>query len=148
MFFNCTILHKISDGDSKKKKFHYLVDAMTFTEAEANCYKIAKDQNVSDDFSIDNIAKTNISIVRKDEDSDDIYDKWIHVQYGIIGLDEESGDEVIASKEEAIILCKSIDRAVEILRKENGNETFVPIASKRTNIVDVYDNEKLEDIVS
>lgn len=146
MYFNCTILHKINDSDSKKKKFHYLVDAMTFTEAEANCYKIAKDQNVSDDFSIDNIAKTNISIVRKPANYDEITDKWVQVQYGIIGLDEESGEEVIAKKEEAIIFCGSIDKAVSILRDEMGNETFVPITSKRTNIVEVYDKDKLDEI--
>lgn len=146
MYFNCTILHKINDSDSKKKKFHYLVDAMTFTEAEANCYKIAKDQNVRDDFSIDNIAKTNISIVRKPANHDEITDKWVQVQYGIIGLDEESGEEVIAKKEEAIIFCGSIDKAVSILRDEMGNETFVPITSRRTNIVEVYDKDKLEGI--
>lgn len=146
MYFNCTILHKINDSDSKKKKFHYLVDAMTFTEAEANCYKIAKDQDVSDDFSIDNIAKTNISIVRNPANNDEITDKWVQVQYGIIGLDEESGEEVIAKKEEAIIFCGSIDKAVGILRDEMGNETFVPITSKRTNIVEVYDKDKLDEI--
>lgn len=146
MYFNCTILHKINDSDSKKKKFHYLVDAMTFTEAEANCYKVAKDQNVSDDFSIDNIAKTNISMVKKADNSDELTDKWVHVQYGIIGLDEESGEEIIAKKEEAIILCSSIDKAVNILRSDIGDATFVAITSKRTNIVEVYQKDKLDEI--
>ena len=72
----------------KKVSEPYLVDAWSFTEAEA---RIIKEMTpfISGDFSVANIKRANISELFMDETGD----KWYKCKVNFITLDEKSGAE-------------------------------------------------------
>ena len=72
----------------KKVNEPYLVDALSFTEAESRIIEEMK-PFISGDFSISAVKKTKISEIFFDETGD----KYYMVKYNIITLDEKSGVE-------------------------------------------------------
>lgn len=90
MWFECKIrFDKIQENGSVKRVTEsYLVDALSFTEAEA---RIIEEQTpfVSGDMTIPAIKKTNIVEIFPD----DTADKWWLVKYNIITIDERSAKE-------------------------------------------------------
>ena len=90
LWFECRLRYdKIQEnGSIKKVTESFLVDAMSFTEAEA---RIIEEQTpfISGEFSIPAIKKTNIAEIFYDESAD----KWWSVKYNLITLDEKSGRE-------------------------------------------------------
>lgn len=90
LWFECKIRYDkmMENGAVKKVTEPYLVDALTFTEAEA---RIIEEQTpfISGEFSIPAIKKTNIAEVFYNEGCD----KWWSVKYNLIALDERSGKE-------------------------------------------------------
>ena len=82
-------LDKIQEnGTVKKVTESYLVDAISFTEAEA---RIIEEQTpfISGDYTIPAIKKTNIAEVFYKSGCE----KWWSVKYSIITSDEKSGKE-------------------------------------------------------
>ena len=90
LWFECRIRYdKMQEnGTVKKVNEPYLVDALTFTDAEA---RIIENQTpfISGEFSVAAIKKTNIAEVFYNDGCD----KWWSVKYNIITLDEKSGKE-------------------------------------------------------
>lgn len=90
LWFECKIRYDktMENGAIKKVTEPYLVDALTFTEAEA---RITREITpfVSGDLTIPAIKKTNIAEIFFNEGCD----KWWSVKYNIITLDERSGAE-------------------------------------------------------
>lgn len=90
LWFECRIRYdKMQEnGTVKKVTESYLVDAMSFTEAEA---RIIEEQKpfISGDFSIPAIKKTLIAEVFYDEGRD----KWWSVKYNLLAIEEKSGKE-------------------------------------------------------
>ena len=76
------------NGAVKKVNEPYLVDALSFTEAESRMIEEMK-PFISGDFSISAVKKTKISEIFFDESGD----KYYMVKYNIITLDEKSGVE-------------------------------------------------------
>ena len=90
LWFECKVRYdKMQEnGTVKKVNEPYLVDALTFTEAEARIMEEMK-PFISGDFSISAVKKTKISEIFFDETGD----KYYMVKYNIITLDEKSGVE-------------------------------------------------------
>lgn len=90
LWFECRIRYdKMQEnGTVKKVNEPYLVDAITFTDAEA---RIIEEQTpfISGEFSVAAIKKTNIAEVFYKSGCD----KWWSVKYNIITPDEKSGKE-------------------------------------------------------
>ncbi len=90
LWFECRIRYDkmMENGSVKRVTEPYLVDALSFTEAEA---RIIEEQKpfISGDFSIPAIKKTNIAEIF----FDDCCDKWWSVKYNLITLDEKSDKE-------------------------------------------------------
>lgn len=90
LWFECRIRYdKMRENGSVRKVTEpYLVDAVTFTDAEA---RIIEEQTpfISGEFSVAAIKKTNISEVFYKAGCD----KWWSVKYNIIAIDEKSGRE-------------------------------------------------------
>ena len=90
LWFECRIRYdKIQEnGTVKKVTESYLVDAISFTEAEA---RIIEEQTpfISGDYTIPAIKKTNIAEVFYKSGCE----KWWSVKYNIITSDEKSGKE-------------------------------------------------------
>lgn len=90
LWFECKIrFDKIMENGSVKRVTEsYLVNALSFTEAEA---RIIQEQTpfISGDFTIPAIKKTNIAEIFRD----DRCDKWWLVKYNLITIDEKSAKE-------------------------------------------------------
>ncbi|MDE5663475.1 MAG: DUF4494 domain-containing protein [Muribaculaceae bacterium] len=90
LWFECKIRYDRmqENGAVKKVNEPYLVDALSFTEAESRMIEEMK-PFISGDFSISAVKKTKISEIFFDESGD----KYYMVKYNIITLDEKSGVE-------------------------------------------------------
>lgn len=88
-WFNCTVkVRKHSDEGSSNTSEQHLIQAYTYSEAEAGMHEIMQ-QMGGGTFEISNITKTNISEVHPDEASE----KWFKVKVSLVAYDEESGRE-------------------------------------------------------
>ena len=90
LWFECKVQYdKLQEsGAVKKVNEPYLVDALTFTEAESRITEeLAK--NISGDFTISAVKKTRISEIYFDETGD----RYYQVKVNFISFDEKSGKE-------------------------------------------------------
>lgn len=90
LWFECRIRYDRmqENGTIKKVTEPYLVDALTFTDAEARIIEKITPY-ISGEFSVAAIKKTNTAEVFYKEGCD----KWWSVKYNIITLDERTGRE-------------------------------------------------------
>lgn len=89
-WFECTAKYIKMDenGHEKKASETYLLDAISFTEAESRIFKELKTM-VSGEFVVSKIAKTRISEIIPS----DTGDRWYKAKVAFITVDEESGKE-------------------------------------------------------
>lgn len=89
-WFECKVRYdKLQEnGSVKKVNEPYLVDALSFTEAEA---RIIEEQTpfISGDFSVAAVKRTRISEIFFDDSAD----RWYLVKVAFIQIDEKSGVE-------------------------------------------------------
>lgn len=124
------------DGKEKKVNEAYLLDAMSYTEAESRITR-EMESVVSGDYYISSLKKSNITEVVPSEDETD--DRWYKAKVAIIDADEVSGKEK-SSFQYYLVAASDIKRALENLEKSLS--TFVvpyEIASLTdTTFMDVY----------
>lgn len=127
----------MENGVVKKVNEPYLIDALSFTEAEA---RIIKEQTpfISGDFSVSAVKRTKISEIFRDDRAD----KWYLVKVAFITIDEKSGAEkrsvsqmLVAGNE----FKDAFDNFMEGMKGTLGDFEIVSIAE--TPIMDVYDAE-------
>ena len=89
-WFECTAKYIKMDenGHEKKASETYMLDAISFTEAESRIYK-ELEKMVSGEFSVHKIAKTRISEIIPS----DFGDRWYKARVAFITIDEETGKE-------------------------------------------------------
>ena len=135
-WFECKVKYDkmMENGMQKKVSEPYLVDALSFTEAEA---RIIKEMTpfISGDFSVANIKRANISELFMDETGD----KWYKCKVNFITLDEKSGAE---KRTASYMLAQASDlqRALEnLLEGMKGTMADFEVASvTETPIMDIY----------
>ena len=122
------------NGAVKKVNEPYLVDALSFTEAESRIIEEMK-PFISGDFSISAVKKTKISEIFFDESGD----KYYMVKFNIITLDEKSGVEK-KSAVFTLVQAADFDSALVNFREGmNGTLSDYEVASiSETQIMDVY----------
>ena len=137
-WFEVQIKHTkiIEDGRTKKSTDSYLLDAMSYTEAEARIM-LEMESVINGDYYINPLKKSNITEVVYSEDEND--DRWYKAKVAIIDADEISGKSK-TSFTYYLVAASNINRALENLEKALA--TFIvpyEIASiADTPIVDVY----------
>lgn len=104
----------MENGVVKKVNEPYLVDALTFTEAEARIIEEIS-PFISGEFSISAVKKTKISEIFFDER--DSADKYYMVKVNFITLDEKTGVE---KKSATFILVQAADLKGAIERFDEG----------------------------
>ena len=118
----------------KKVTEPYMVDALSFTEAEARIIKQIT-PFISGDFSVANIKRANISELFFDETGD----RWYKCKVNFITLDEKSGME---KKTASYMLAQAADlpQALEnLIEGMKGTMADYEIASiTETAIMDIY----------
>lgn len=107
------------NGRERKVTEMYLLDAMSYTEAESRIIK-EMESVVSGDFYISGLKKSNISEIVSSEDEND--DRWYKAKVAIIDADEVSGKEK-RSFQFYLVAASDTNRALENLEK--ALSTFV-----------------------
>ena len=135
-WFECKVRYdKVQDnGSVKKVNEPYLVDALSFTEAEA---RIIEEQTpfISGDFSVSAVKRTKISEIFYDEGGD----RWYMVKVAFITIDEKSG---VKKKTNSLILVQATDfrNAVENFTKGMADTMadYEIVSIAETPLMDVY----------
>ena len=89
-WFECTAKYSKMGEDGREKKVSetYLLDAVSFTEAETRIYKELVSM-VSGEFTVTRISKTKLAEIIPAESGD----RWYKAKVTFITFDEESGKE-------------------------------------------------------
>ena len=135
-WFECKVRYdKVQDnGSVKKVNEPYLVDALSFTEAEA---RIIEEQTpfISGDFSVSAVKRTKISEIFYYEGGD----RWYLAKVAFIPIDEKSGVE---KKSNSFILVQATDfkNAVENFTKGMADTMadYEIVSIAETPLMDVY----------
>ncbi len=136
LWFECKVKYdRMQDnGSVKKVNEPYIVDALSFTEAETRIIEEMK-PFISGDFSISAVKKTKITEIF----FDDTADKYYMVKYNIITLDEKTGVEK-RSAVFTLVQATDFDNALVNFRNGmNGTISDYEIVSiTETQVMDVY----------
>lgn len=136
LWFECKVrFDKMQEnGAVKKVNEPYLVDALSFTEAEARIIEKMKPY-ISGDFTVSAVKKTRISDIY----FDDRGDKYYMVKYNILTLDEKSGNEkksAVYALTQAIDFSTALANFLDEMKDTLGDYEIVSIAE--TPLMDVY----------
>lgn len=101
------------DGRERKVSEMYLLDAMSYTEAESRIVS-EMEMIVKGDYNIASLKKSNISEVVTSEDETD--DRWYKAKIAIIDADEVSGKEK-SSYQYYLVAAADTNRALENIEK-------------------------------
>ncbi len=138
-WFECKIRYDktLENGMQKKVTEPYLVDALSFTEAEARIIKEIT-PFISGEFEVANIKKAKINEMFFDENGD----KWYKGKVYFITIDEKSGVEK-KSASNMLIQAADLDTALKNLFKGMGGTLadYEVASLSETPIMDVFPYE-------
>ncbi len=141
-WFECKVRYDktLETGIQKKVTEPYLVDALSFTEAEARIIKEIT-PFINGEFEIANIKKAKINEMFFDEEGD----RWYKCKVNFITLDEKSGMEK-KTPSNMLVQAINLNRALETLTKGMlGTLADYDVATiAETPIMDVYPYEAEE----
>ena len=137
-WFECKIRYEkvMENGMNKKVTEPYLVDALSFTEAEARIIEEMK-PFITGEFTVSDIKRANYTeLFTSDEDT---ADEWFKVKLYFITLDEKSGME---KKSASNVLVQAADLRDAVKKLDEGMKGTMAdyeIANvAETAIMDVY----------
>ena len=135
-WFECKVRYDktLENGMQKKVTEPYLVDALSFTEAEARMIKEIT-PFINGEFEIANIKKAKINEMFFDDSAD----KWYRCKVNFVTLDEKSGNE---KKTASIMMVQALDFQTAVSALISGMEGTMAdyeISNiSETTIMDVY----------
>lgn len=136
LWFECKVKYErmMDNGMMKKVNEPYLVDALTFTEAESRIIEELKPR-VSGDYSVASEKKTKISEVFFSETGD----RWYLVKVNMITYDERSEKEK-KTVQQMLVQASDIEDALDKFKEGmKGTMSDMEIASvSETLIMDVF----------
>lgn len=135
-WFECKVRYdKMQENGSVKKVNElYLVDALSFTEAEARIIE-ERTPYISGDFSVSAVKRSRITEIFYDETGD----RWYLSKLAFITLDEKSGAEKRTVSQilvQASNFRNALDNVVEGMKGTMADYEIDSIAD--TQILDVY----------
>ena len=135
-WFECTAKYIKMDetGHEKKASETYLLDAISFTEAESRIYKELQTM-VSGEFIVSRIAKTRISEIIPSDNGD----RWYKAKVTFITVDEESGKEKRVSQS-VLVFSDNVKEAYDqiIVAMEGMMADFEISGINESTILDVF----------
>lgn len=147
-FFELIIKHASSDT-GKHKNYSYVVEAINYSEAETNGYKIIESNSLND-ASIERITKLDIeNVYKRDlEDPSDCEDNfYCQIKSVQVGIDERSGKEIVIEKHQHLVLTKDFPSVVEFITGTISDVSDIRIISqKMTNVYQAYFSEELSNM--
>ena len=146
MWFECKIRYRKIDQNGKEKVANelYLLDALSFTEAEARITK-EMEAYITGEFSVTNIKVANYSELIPSEDGD----RWFKSKVAFVSVDEEKGVEkkINSSMLVHALNVKDAYEKLEVYLADTISEYEIP-AITESPIMDVFaihEEEELED---
>lgn len=141
-WFECKVRYEkgAENGAVKKVNESYLVDALSFTEAEA---RITEEQRrfISGEFTVSAIKPTRIAEIFWDETGD----RWYLVKVAFITIDEKTAAEKRTISQvlvQATSLKRALDNFIEGMKGTMADYVVVQIAE--TPLMDVYKMKVVE----
>ncbi len=135
-WFECKVKYdKLQEnGAAKKVSEPYLVDALSFTEAEA---RITEEQRpfISGEFSVDAVKRTRISEIFFNEGAD----RWYLVKVAFITIDEKTATEK-RSISQILVQASNFKDALDNFIKgmEGTLADYEVVSIAETPLMDVY----------
>lgn len=135
-WYECKVKYRKIDesGVQKVVSEPYLVDALSFTEAESRI-NTEMAAFVSEEFKIVNIKVANFAEIHNFENSD----RWFKVKVSLLAYDEESGKERKTSFHlliQANDVKEAFDNTMQVMQNTMGEFTIPAISE--SPIVDVF----------
>lgn len=135
-WYDCSVKYRktTEEGSQKVVTESYLVDAISFTEAESRINEKMREY-ISEEFIVSNIKLTNISEAHSFDNSD----RWFKAKVTLIAYDEATGKE---QKANIYLLIESDDakdaynKTIEVMKNTMG-EYSIP-AITETKIIEVF----------
>lgn len=137
-WFECKIRYEkvMENGMNKKVTEPYLVDALSFTEAEA---RIIEEMTpfINGEFTVSDIKRANYSELFFCEEES--ADKWFACKLEFITLDEKTGNEK-KTKTNVLVQASDLRDAMTKLTEgmKNTMADYNAVCIKETAIMDVY----------
>ena len=124
----------LENGMQKKVTESYLIDALSFTEAEARAIEELKPY-ISGEFTIAAVGRKKISELFFNENGD----HYFMANVGFITLDEKSGSEKM-SKTKMLTQASDIDEALKVVKDgmKGSMADYRIIGITETMIMDVF----------
>ncbi len=134
-WYECKVAYQkvLENGKSAKMNEVYLVDAVSFTEAETRIYKELAE--LIGDFSLKTVKKARITELVHNEEAE----KWYKVKVSLITYDEKSGKEM---KSNQIILTsaenlrEAYDSVTDLFSGSISDHEILEIVS--TPIIEIF----------
>jgi hypothetical protein len=136
-WFECKVKYeKIDEQTGKQKKVNepYLIDAVSYTEAESRI-NAEMEQYVSGEFSVPSIKKANYTDLFFFDDGD----KWYKAKVMFVSIDEEAGKEKKVANQ-MLVIASDIKEAYDRINKsmEGMVVDYEIVLLQETNIADVF----------
>lgn len=135
-WFECKVKYDKTqeNGSAKKVSEPYLVDALSFTEAEA---RITEEQRpfISGEFSVDAVKRTKIAEIFFNDGAD----RWYMVKVAFITIDEKTAKEK-RSVSQILVQASNFREALENFLKgmEGTMADYEIVQIAETPLMDVY----------
>lgn len=144
-WFECKVRYDktMEDGLLKKVTETYLVDALTFTEAERRFLEEIEPY-LSGEYEVAGIKKAKLAELFESNDGND--DRWYRAKVAFITLDEKTGAEKRSSQ---TMLVQAQDLKTAVQHLENGLRgtmgDYEMTSMTETPILDIFHYEKKDD---
>lgn len=144
-WFECKIRFEktLENGTAKKVTEPYLVDALSFTEAEARIIEEVA-PFISGEYTVQDIKRANYTELFFAKDSK--ADRWFKAKLTFVTLDEKSGGE---KKTSSNVLVQAADLRDAVKKLDEGMKgsmaDYVISAMQETAIMDVYPYSETKD---
>ena len=133
---------RMENGTTKRVTESYLVDALSFAEAEARIIKEVTPY-ISGEFNVSAVKKSNVSEIFRDKVEYDCVKKWYKAKVAFITLDEKTNSE---KRTTAVYMVQApdfhnaLENFIEGMKKETMAD-FVIVGIEETSILDVFNEE-------
>ena len=133
---------RMENGTTKRVTESYLVDAISFAEAEARIIKEVTPY-ICGEFSVSAVKKSNVQEIFRDKVQYDCEKKWYKAKVAFITLDENTNSEKRTTAfymVQAPDFHNALENFIEGMMKETMAD-FVIVGIEETAILDVFNEE-------
>ena len=132
----------MENGTAKRVTESYLVDALSFAEAEARIIKEVTPY-ISGEFNVSAVKKSNVQEIFRNKVEYDCEQKWYKAKVAFITLDEKTNSEkrtIAVYMVQAPDFHNALENFIEGMKKETMAD-FVIVGIEETSILDVFNEE-------